>query len=64
MEKYFNKLVENADRYEYHKIPGNHLIQMTNPSKTAKLIEMFINDATEPTSLDSVMEKIHGFQSV
>lgn len=64
MDVFFNKLVDNADRYEYHKIPGNHLIQMTNPSKTAKLVELFINDVTQPTSLESVLEKFHGFQSV
>ena len=64
MDTFYEKLTQNAEGYEYHQIPGNHLLQMTNPGKTAKLIEMFINDVTEPTSLEGVLQKLHGMQSV
>ena len=64
MMRYVDKLVQNSERYEYHKIPGNHLLHMTNPEGTASLLKKFILDITEPVSLDSLFDNFNKFQSV
>ena len=64
MIRYVDKLVQNSERYEYHKIPGNHLLHMTNPEGTASLLKKFILDITEPVSLDSLFDNFNKFQSV
>ena len=62
--RYVDKLVQNSERYEYHKIQGNHLLHMTNPEGTASLLKKFILDITEPVSLDSLFDNFNKFQSV
>ena len=64
MMRYVDKLVQNSERHEYHKIPGNHLLHMTNPEGTASLLKKFILDITEPVSLDSLFDNFNKFQSV
>ena len=64
MMRYVEKLVQNSERHEYHKIPGNHLLHMTNPEGTASLLKKFILDITEPVSLDSLFDNFNKFQSV
>ena len=66
MKLFFEKLKLNSEKYEYHKIEGNHLLHMTNPEETAGLITKFIQDESEPRvkSLDSFFDNLHHIQSV
>lgn len=42
-ENYIKTLASYAPYYEEHVLDGNHLIHMTNPVDTARLITNFVN---------------------